>query len=261
MPTTYDVSASDTIALSDDCSQTNGKYYDLTASDTIALSDSCSQTNGKYYTGVASDTIALTEQADTPLVANDVIALTDSASRSWTGQRSVTDTISLHESASFVLIRGNVQEKYNPFVGSSSDPNAPTPPTTVVPTLTPGSVVLSYPFTSPTTTITLRRPLFGNRDRLTNQRINRTSRGNTLIVYADPEWPRVQTVVAQFTLLTETQAQDYLTFLETSLGKEIKLTDWEGRIWKGVVLQTDDPVTRDRPDRLTISFTFEGELQ
>jgi hypothetical protein len=106
----------------------------------------------------------------------------------------------------------------------------------------------------------MRRPLFGNRDRLTNQRINRESRGGTLIVYSDPQWPKVHTLVMEFSVLSEDTAQDYLDFLAATLGKEIRLVDHESRHWRGVLIQPDDPITRNKRCDLSASLIFEGEL-
>jgi hypothetical protein len=108
--------------------------------------------------------------------------------------------------------------------------------------------------------VTLRAPVFGNRDRLTNQRITRESRGGTLIVYADPQWPKVHTLVMDFAVLDEQTALDYLDFVAATLGKEIRLVDHESRTWRGVLIQPDDPITRNKRCDVSASLIFEGEL-
>lgn len=212
------------------------------------------------------DIIALSDISGQPVAAGDMIVLEDEAIAIFAGQRAASDDIVLYEAASYILNADcptccDVTENYSPFVGSSSDPNAPPPPSPTVPTLTPASeITLSHPFNSPTLSLTMRRPLFGNRDRLTNQRINRESRGGTLIVYADPQWPKVHTLVWEFSVLSEDSAQDYLNFLAATLGKEIRLVDHESRHWRGVLIQPDEPITRNKRCDLSASLIFEGEL-
>ena len=59
----------------------------------------------------------------------------------------------------------------------------------------------------------------GNKDRLQFNRISRETRGGTLIVYADPIWPKVQTQVLTFTALTRVQAARTAGFPGGSLGR------------------------------------------
>jgi hypothetical protein len=89
----------------------------------------------------------------------------------------------------------------------------------------------------------------------------RETRGGTLIVYADPIWPQTQTLALSFSGLTRTEAQNLLTFLETYLGLEIGLLDWEQRYWKGVIMTPDHPVIEDSRGRFSASFEFEGEFE
>jgi len=88
-------------------------------------------------------------------------------------------------------------------------------------------VQLYWPVDARTITVTLREPEFDNKDRLRFQRINRETRGGTLIVFADPIWPKVQQLTLEFTSLKEEEAQSLLTFIAATLGKEVGLRDWE----------------------------------
>ena len=106
----------------------------------------------------------------------------------------------------------------------------------------------------------LRAPNLGNKDRLSFNRILRETRGGTLVVFADPIWPKIETLVLSFSGLRNTQAQQLLAFLETHLGEEIGLLDWEGRSWRGVVMTPTNPVVQDARDSYSASLEFEGEL-
>jgi len=121
---------------------------------------------------------------------------------------------------------------------------------------------LVYPVTGPfDDTLSLRAPNLGNRDRFQGNRINRETRGGTLIVYADQMWPKIKTLVLQFSGLTSAEAQALHTFIDSHLGQEIGLMDWEHRFWSGVITTFDDPITQDgRGCKFSVGFEFEGEL-
>jgi hypothetical protein len=171
------------------------------------------------------------------------------------------DTILIKHAVAFVLEKDDTLCSYSPFVGDSSDPDAPTPPPSTYTAAqgTPG-FRLQYPATgSVTDELILRAPNLGNVDRIAATRINRETRGGTLIVYADPIWPKVETLVLSFSGLTESEAQDLLTFMEEHIGEDIKLIDWENRLWAGVLSNIQDPIVQDgRGCQYTASFEFEG---
>jgi hypothetical protein len=108
--------------------------------------------------------------------------------------------------------------------------------------------------------VTLRNPELGNKDRLKFNRINRETRGGTLIVFADPMWPKVESLVLRFAGLKKAQADALLTFMQNHLGEEVGLLDWEQRYWRGVIVNPNDPVVEDSRGSYSASFEFEGEL-
>ena len=81
-----------------------------------------------------------------------------------------------------------------------------------------------------------------------------------MIVFADPIWPKIQTMALTFSGLTGDDAQDLLRFIKAYLGQQIKLLDWEGRLWVGVITKPDDPIVQDGKEMFSASFEFEGEL-
>jgi hypothetical protein len=120
---------------------------------------------------------------------------------------------------------------------------------------------LLYPAAGTVTdSVTLRAPNLGNKDRLSFNRVLRETRGGTLVVYADPIWPKIQTLVLSFSGLHDTEAQELLEFFDNHLGQEIGLLDWEHQYWVGIVTTPDDPVVQDGKDSFSASFEFEGEL-
>jgi len=174
---------------------------------------------------------------------------------------SASDNLFFQHAFMFENIEGSTCQ-YDPILGYSSDPDAPTPPSLVGPTLVPyDNVRLYYPLTTPTMAVEIRAPRMGDRDRLTNTRINRESRGGTLQVFADPSWPKIQSLVLSFTGLSETQAQSVQSFFLSTLGLTVGLRDWDGRTWHGIVINPDEPLIRSRRGIVDMSFEFDGELQ
>jgi hypothetical protein len=153
--------------------------------------------------------------------------------------------------------------EYHPFIGEGLSTEVTPPPATLIPPV--AGVDVSFQLRVPATgtlydSIELRSPNLGNKDRLSFNRIVRETRGGTLMVYADPMWPKIQTLVLSFSGLTGTQKDALLSFLDTYLGQEIGLLDWEHRYWKGVIVKPDMPVVQDDRNSYTASFEFEGEL-
>lgn len=104
----------------------------------------------------------------------------------------------------------------------------------------------------------LRAPELDNRDRNAYTRVSRETRGGSLIVYADPAWPSIRTMVVSVIGLTAAEAEEYMEFIEATLGLQIEILDWEGRLWQGIITNPENPVVQDGKERFTIAFEFEG---
>ncbi len=193
-----------------------------------------------------------------------VLSLTGVAAATIDRGLANVSTLGLQQSTTYTLILGSTRCQYSPFVGNSSDPNAPTPPPVEIDGPMVGIQVpfqLVYPSTGVVTdSVSLKAPNLGNKDRLAFNRVLQETRGGTLIVFADPIWPKIQTLVLTFSGLYRVEAHALLTFIDDYLGKEIGLIDWEHRYWKGIITTPDEPIVEDKFDNFTASFSFEGEL-
>lgn len=187
------------------------------------------------------------------------LTLTQTAHITAILSRTINQSLGVHQSVAFYVEGDCTKKEYAPFVGSSTDATY-TPPSTTEPTLTRTDLTLTYPFVAPTTTLVLRNPEFNDKDRLSFTRINRTTRGGTLIVFSDPKWPKTQTLALQIDNLSQKQAADVLAFLRQSLGQEIGLLDWDNRQWRGLVTTPDAQITHVRKNDRSIAFEFEGTL-
>lgn len=152
--------------------------------------------------------------------------------------------------------------RYSPTVGTNTAADAPTPPpSTFGPIVKASQVTLFYPTVGPTLSVVIRAPEYGDRHRLQFDRINRETRGGTLEIFSDPDWPKLEIIEASFTGLKESEAQAVIDFFTQTLGLEVGFTDWHGRTWHGIVLSPDTEVIRARRDIVDLSFEFEGEVQ
>jgi hypothetical protein len=57
--------------------------------------------------------------------------------------------------------------------------------------------------------------------------------------------------------MSETKAQELLTFITASLGHEIGITDWEGQTLRAVHMNPDSPITRNKTCDNMAALEFE----
>jgi hypothetical protein len=179
--------------------------------------------------------------------------------------RSVVESLAIGHSLAYYLIRPCTNKQYTPFVGESTVSGIPDAPSITLPVAVNSNSTerfqMSFPATGEfTDTVTLPAPEFENRDRLNFTRISRETRGGKLSVFADPNWPKINTVVCNFTGLTSNEVYVLQTFIETHLGEEINITDWEGREWIGVITTPNEPATHDGKNKWSVGFEFEGVI-
>lgn len=111
---------------------------------------------------------------------------------------------------------------------------------------------------SPKTILQLRNPETDNRDRLGFSRINRETRGGELNFFSDPIWGKVNTLLFTIVALKKEKITALQSFLQDTLGLEVKLHDWTGTVWNGVITTPGEVATEDGKNAWAISFEFEG---
>lgn len=172
-----------------------------------------------------------------------------------------TTAISLQQAATFVLESSDVLCDYTPFVGASTDPNAPTPPSsTYDAAVNPVAYRLRWTDGMTNDDVALPRPSLGNKDRIAGQRFNNETRGGYLVVHGERDAPRVETLVLTFTRLKPAEVTALRNFMLNHLGKLITYVDHEDRHWSGVIVQPGDSFVEDRRGSFTASFEFQGSL-
>lgn len=234
-----------------------GREVDVSVSDPMSLS----QDGHRATVGV--DTLALTQTA-IGAHGNDVadtITFVDTAAYTGLLTRHLTAALGISDSVTYSATVSEIEFIYSPFIGSNGASGAPTPPsgTLFTPATGQPDFMLFYPSSGPvSSSVSTRAPNFNNRDQLAFNRVNRETMGGTLIIFADPGWPKVQTLLLQFSSLKRSQMQALRTFIRTYIGQYVGLLDWDGRYWTGIISNPNEPFVQDTRDTWSASFDFQG---
>lgn len=122
------------------------------------------------------------------------------------------------------------------------------------------TILLTYPYVNPEYTVEVRNPQFDDTRQIESRRINRKTRGGTLIVFRDPIWPQSERLIYSFDNLRNSKKKELLEFFEISIGKEIGLLDFRNQQWRGIIITPETQVGReDRPGN-SLTFEFEGVI-
>ena len=124
------------------------------------------------------------------------------------------------------------------------------------PTITPQSTIT---LTVGSDSITLRAPLFSDREELFLERISRKTRGGDLKVYRDEQWAKIRTFRYKFDGLDADKVLEMFQFLHLSLGLKVTLVDHEGLTWEGYIVNPQGETAQYvRQCGNTTEFDFEG---
>ncbi len=105
-----------------------------------------------------------------------------------------------------------------------------------------------------------RRPIMGNTDAISFQRINRRTRGGDLIIYRDAEWPKTEVQALSFDFINDAESKQFLAFIRETLGCYIAYRDHENKLWNGFVQNPDAEVDQSGQSSFRITIQFEGDL-
>lgn len=194
---------------------------------------------------------------------SDVLAFTQTVVKQASFLKDATTLLNLGQSTSYYYVTPCITKQYHPFIGTSDYTGQPDAPASTTPLkqLIPANprFQLIYPAAGGIDDyVDLRAPELDNRDSSAHTRINRESRGGNLTVFADPVWPKINTISCTFIGLTGTEIALIQAFILNHIGEAIQVIDWEGRAWLGVVLKPNEPATCDGRDKWSIGFEFEG---
>jgi hypothetical protein len=120
------------------------------------------------------------------------------------------------------------------------------------------SVIIQYPTTSPTDTLTLPNPKIGNSRSLNiNSRFQMAMSGKT---YSYIKTPVTQKLFMVFDNLTATHITNILAFIKDFGYKTLRLTNWDSVSWDGKI--TNNPLEMIKPNKgfFSMALEFEGEV-
>lgn len=202
---------------------------------TVNLSGSTSKQTQKTLTDNLSGAISLSKQAKR--ILTDTLAEAGSLTKTKISNKLLSTTLTLNGAFTKAYIAG-------------------VPP---VYTKRP-TIVLTYPYVSPSLTLTLRSPELEDSEKDVYNRIIRESRGGDQKIYRDNKWPQSRLLNYEIIFNKNQVVLDFLNFVSVSIGKEIGLLDYLSRQWRGILIPPETIFThRGRSDR-SVNFEFEGEL-
>lgn len=245
-------SVSDLLAFTDDA---ESNFHNLF--DTLAFVDTVSSNVHPEPTSNAMtlvDTVSFVKIHN----LNNQLNLTDSATRALAFPRTIESPIGFVQTVEMFIDRSGELCLYAPNVGSGSRTIPTTPPT-----ITPSTLTLFWPVVSPSITVVLRNPDFGNKISYTPNRINRKSRGGKVMSFRDPDWPQFTLLDMNISMLNQTQIDNFKSFLSSTQGLLVGVIDHDGFVWNGVITTPDTTITQlsgtvSCPNYAT-SFQFEGQ--
>jgi len=210
-----------------------------------------SQNNKVVQGHVASNSLGWTDVValSTEVLATNEFGFVDA----WTFAGSIFDQNVTQDGGGFlrqtvsVTVSDNTcrELEYDPLIGEADNDGFDAFRVTK-PVFSTGTVEFTYPPTSPTNTLTLDDPDFGNNDTLNFTRIDRETRGGDRKIFSDGKWASWERLEMTVSDLCEVDADDIITFLNVSLGKTVRLTDWEGRTWEGVIVEPETDLVKGR---------------
>jgi hypothetical protein len=119
---------------------------------------------------------------------------------------------------------------------------------------------MALTLTKGTRTVTLRNPDFGDTDVIEARRIQRKNRGGDLVMYRDPQWPKTETFTFEFSFLKRLDLLLLIEFIKDFLGQEVTLTDYNGRVFQGIITTPSEQLAQAGLENFTAKFSFQVEL-
>lgn len=206
--------------------------------DTLAFVDAVSTNMHSQFVGHA----LILNDATTEILIHNLfvsVPLIDTTKRILVASRAVASSLQLVQTLEVYIVRPGVFCNYAPSVGSG-----PITISTVPPTITPSTLTLFWPTVSPSLTVVLRNPQFGNKISYNPNRINRKSRGGKVQVFRDNKWPQFTLLTMDISMLNQTQIDAFKSFLAATLGLVVGITDHDGFNWSGIITTPDTTITQ-----------------
>lgn len=107
------------------------------------------------------------------------------------------------------------------------------------------------------TSITLRKPDFGDTNTLEQFRVQRKTIGGSLDIFQDKMWPSTEKLDLSFSYLSDTDATALIVFLGATVGQLVTFNDQFGRNLTGYILTPFDQILQSKVNGWSAKFTFQ----
>lgn len=214
---------------------------DLAFSDVISASDGVV----RAYDFAMSDAIGVDDEMadDQVKLISDMLVPTDSLTPQMQITRTIQDVLTINDGFTVQTSRGarSCDLTPDPTIGDRSN------------------VRLTWPYVSPSLTLELRNPEFGDTEDVSTQAQMLRSRSGQLNPVRGANWPTIRVLSFRFVALSEQQKDDFVAFVEASAADDIGLLDHYGRQWKGLLLfDAAEFVQVGRGCQYEAAFKFRG---
>lgn len=104
---------------------------------------------------------------------------------------------------------------------------------------------------------------YGDSDKIEHTRVSRRTIGEELIIFRDPVWPKTETLKFKLVDISASQGKALLNFIEETVAQQIKLSDYLGVRWIGVIINPETALVQTGRDqgcsgRYEIEIEFQG---
>ncbi len=117
--------------------------------------------------------------------------------------------------------------------------------------------LVTFSCSDPNTSISLRKPEFGDNDAYEQFRIQRLTLGGDLQIQQDSMWPSTEVLDFTFHYMSEESAADLVTFLGATVGKVITFDDQFGRTLDGFIVTPFNEILQPKKNGWSASFSFQ----
>lgn len=125
-----------------------------------------------------------------------------------------------------------------------------------------GSAVTTLQFVFPgwNLNLPLRNPEFGNNEQLSFTRVFRRSRAGDIRMFREPTWPASRSFSYTINGLCPGTAKKLLDFLRITIGRTVRLIDYENREWDVFIMTPAADVSEQFAKNFSVSLEFQGVL-
>jgi hypothetical protein len=250
----------DTVAFADRIDLASGRLINVNWSDVISWLE---ETHPRSHIESLSDVFYMIDWFVIPNIyqLNDTLVFTDTfsviAATALSDQLVFTDTLTLNGNLSKVF--SDTLTLNDAFTGFVNLPWKPLYPV-VDPFMDgwagcdPSNITMTDP---DGVTIGLPMPKFGNNETINFKRVNKTSRGNDIIIRSIPGWQSEFLQRFEWDYLSEAQKDRLKLFVSKNVGRPVDVAGIYGEVWKVIFLRPDTEFSQVGRENRTVTIDMQ----